>query len=118
MRADVVLDTTSPPTVPITRAEVEQRTNPLGDRPAPDAVLLARLTMNLQDGHGIPILSRPVWVVYRTGMMNKLPGGGFYIPGANATARPVYRSTASVAVIDAMTGEGLWATDCGIVQVG
>src|SRR5438552_9666325 len=33
MRADFVLDTTSPPMVPVTPAEVEQRTNPLGDRP-------------------------------------------------------------------------------------
>lgn len=118
MRSDFVLDTTSLPTVPITRAEVELRTNPFGDRPMPVAVVLARLTMSLTDRHGNPLQSRPVWVVYRTGLMSKLPSGGPLIPGGGpVTTRPIYRSTASVTVLDAVTGEGIWATSCGIVQI-
>jgi hypothetical protein len=78
VRSDFVLDTASPPTVPVTRAQVEQSADPLGDRPAPLAVVLGRLTMNLQDSRGDLIRSRPAWVVYRTEMMNKLPrGAGF-----------------------------------------
>lgn len=116
VRPDFVLDTTSPPSVPITRSQVEQRTDPLGDRPTPLAVVLGRVTMNLQDSRGDLIRSRPAWVVYRTGMMNRLPSGRPFSPGASPTSRPVYLSTASIAVVDATTGEGLWAMACGIVR--
>jgi hypothetical protein len=118
VRSDFVLDTASPPTVPVTRSQVEQSTDPLGDRPAPLAVVLGRLTMNLQDSRGDLIRSRPAWVVYRTGMMNKLPSGGPVFPGASPTTRAVYLSTASIAVVDATTGEGIWGIACGIVRAG
>jgi hypothetical protein len=73
--------------------------------------------MNLQDSHGSLVQSRPVWVVYRIGPPSKLPSGGAFIPGAPPTTRPVYVSTASITVLDAVTGDHLWAMGCGIEEL-
>ena len=116
-RPDLVVDTTPGLNVPTTVTEVERLTNPIGNRPAPDAIVLAQVTMNLQDRNGHWIAQRPAWVVYRTGEMSKLPSGGPFKPGASPTTRPVYMSTASVTVVDAFTGEAFWGMLCGIVQV-
>lgn len=117
MYADFVLDASLGLSVPTTRADAEQRTNPVGNLPAPDAVVLGRLTMKMRDRYGDPVQSRPVWVVYRIGPPSKLPSGGGFNPGAPPTARPVYVSTASVTVLDALNGEHLWATGCGIKEL-
>lgn len=117
IRTDFVLDTSSVPSVPTTRADAERRTDPVGNRPAADAVVLGRLTMNLQDRHGSLVQARPVWVVYRTGLLSK-PSGHVRIPAASPpTARSVYVFTASVTVFDANTGDHLWATLCGIKEL-
>jgi len=116
-RPDLVVDTTAALVVPTTAAEIERLTNPLQNRPAPAAIVLAQVTMHLQEQNGRWIDQRPAWVVYRTGEMNKLPSGGPFIPGAAPTTRPVYMSTASITVVDALTGEAFWGMGCGIVRV-
>lgn len=116
-RPDLVVDVNAALNVPTTATQVERLTNPLGNRPVPDAIVLAQLTMHSQDRNGNWIDRRPAWVVYRTGEMNKLPSGGPVIPWASPTTRPVYRSTASITAVDALTGEVFWAMMCGIVRV-
>ncbi len=56
-------------------------------------------------------------LVVPTTEMNKLPSGGPFIPGAAPTTRPVYISTASITVVDALSGEAFWGMGCGIVRV-
>ena len=119
-RLHALIDTTSPLAAPITRADVEHRTNPRGDRPTPVIAMLGRVTLNFVDRDANPIQARPAWVLYWTGQMSRLPSGGPFIPpqpGVTLPPRPVWMSTTSMAVIDAVTGEILVGVQCGLKRV-
>jgi hypothetical protein len=115
-----LIDTASPLAAPITRADVEQRTNPLGTRPAPVIAMLGRVSLSFLDRDANPITERPAWVLYWTGEMTSPPSGGPFIPrqpGVTLPPRPVWMSTTSMAVIDAVTGEMLAGAQCGMTRV-
>ena len=89
----------------------------MGDgKPALTAVV-GRVTMTnpSTDFKGNKIDARLVWVLAWTGLMHSLPSGG---PPSrpNAAPRAPQYSTASVLVIDALTGDVIVGIACGIVQ--
>jgi hypothetical protein len=110
---------TTPLAVPISRAEVELRTNPLGSRPAPVIAMLGRVSLNFTvDGN--PIEARPAWVLYWTGEMTRPPSGGPFIPhqpGVTLLPQPERIYTTSMAVIDAVTGEAIVGAQCGVTYI-
>jgi hypothetical protein len=117
-RPDVLLDTASPGTAVVSEVDAERRSGGMGDGRPADSAVLGRVTMATSDSHGNPIQARTAWVLYWSGLMHKLPSGG---PpnkiGANPTTRPVFYSTASLMVIDALTGDALVAEGCGVTRI-
>jgi hypothetical protein len=116
-RAPIAVDTTSIPTTHITRSDAEGRSGGMGDgKPALTAVL-GRVTMTnpRTDFRGVAIDARLVWVLGWTGLMHNLPSSGPYVP--NAAPRTVQYSTASILVIDALTGDAIIGIACGIVRL-
>ena len=110
------IDLVAPPSVPVSAVQAVARTDPLGQRPTPLAAILARVTASFSDGTGQLMSARPVWLVYRVGEMAKPPSGGPFLPGAPPrTTATMF--TASIAMVDALTGEPLWGTSCGAIQV-
>ena len=104
------------PSVPTAPSDAVRQTDLYGYRPAPVAVVLARASWAGQDVHGVFVSRRPVWLVYRTGLMNSLPSGGVYLK--DASPRPtVTLSTAIVSIVDAVSGEGLMEIGCGLIEV-
>lgn len=116
-RSPIIVDATSIPATHITRSDAESRSGGMGDgKPALTAVL-GRVTMTNPriDFKGNPIDARLVWVLGWTGLMHRLPSGGPpYRP--NATPRAVVYSTASVLVMDALTGDVIVGIACGLVS--
>lgn len=113
----VAVDQTSIPATHLSRSEAEARSAFLGDgKPARTAVL-GRVTMTSPsaDFRGNPIDARLVWILSWTGLMHRTPSSGPYIP--NAPPPGIYYSTASVLVIDALSGDLIVGIACGIVRV-
>jgi hypothetical protein len=116
-RSDLLIDNGPPPHALVSREEAESKAGGMGDQRPADSAVLGRVTMPRPDFNGNPIRARPAWVLYWSGLTHRVLGG---IPAkldAPPTTQPVFYSTASVMVIDASTGEGLWGMNCGIVRV-
>ena len=116
-RRPIVVDQTSVPATHLSRAEAEARSAFLGDgKPARTAVL-GRVTMTSPsaDFGGNPIDARLVWILSWTGLTHRTPSSGPYIP--NAPPPGTFYSTASVLVMDALSGDMIVGIACGIVLV-